>query len=388
MIPRSKVNYSFCQLFRALFVRSGGDLNRARLVSRLSTILDVQHILVTPSGRSALYLLLRALPQKRVLVPAYTCKAVVESALLAGKEVEHLEVNPHDFNMNISLLESVIDASTIVIATHQFGIPCDIRSLCEISSKRGAIVIEDVAAAFGTRIGGRLAGTFANASFFSFDSTKLINVPLKAGFLATNDSDLYRRVSEVARETLRPMSVLRRFSLFAQAFVLLAIENPLVYRLFHKIHFEWRGRFTADCPELNRELTCFYVDEMAEWQAYLANKQIEVLESIIKKRRKIYSEFHANLLDCPSIELPPPDQQQEWACIRFPIRVRGDKMAFYREANRNGLDFAFSFTYIAAPDQMTRSHSIANTILDLPFYYKLTEKELAETIRIVRSIAA
>jgi dTDP-4-amino-4,6-dideoxygalactose transaminase len=66
--------------------------------------------------------------------------------------------------------------------------------------------------------------------------------------------------------------------------------------------------------------------------------------------------------------------------------VRGDKMAFYREATRKGLDFAFSFTYIAAPEHMRKSHSIADAVLDLPFYSKLTDKELAKTISIVRSI--
>jgi len=386
MIPRTKVNYSFSQILRSLFIRNGGNTCRARLILGLSEFLGIKHIILTPSGRSALYILLRALPQKRVVVPAYTCKAVVESALLARKEVEYVEVNPQDFNMDLSLLESVIDSSTIVIATHQFGIPCDIRNICEISSKRGAIVIEDVAAAFGTKVGGRLVGTFATSSFYSFDSTKLINVPLKSGFLATNDSDLYERASEIARETLRPMSTLRRFSLLAQAFVLLAVENPLFYRCFHKLHFEWRGRFTADSPELNIELTDFYMNEMAEWQAYLACIQLESLDLVIKKRQKVYAELYAGLQDCPSIELPPPDQHQEWSCIRFPIRVRGDKMAFYREATRKGLDFAFSFTYIAAPEHMRKSHSIADAVLDLPFYSKLTDKELAKTISIVRSI--
>jgi dTDP-4-amino-4,6-dideoxygalactose transaminase len=286
MIPRTKVNYSLSQLFRALFINNGESRCRARLIASLSSILGINHILVTPSGRSALYILLRALDQKRVLLPAYTCKAVVESALLAGKQVEYIEVNPRDFNMDMSLLESAIDSSTIVIATHQFGIPCDIRRLCEISSKRGAFVIEDVAAAFGTRIGGRLAGTFANASFFSFDSTKLINVPLKAGFLATNDSALYRRASAVARQTLRPMRALRRFSLLAQAFVLLAIENPIVYRCFHKIHFEWRGRFTADRPEINREHVKLSVDTPEDLDSISRNRaEIEGKVDRAKKRR-------------------------------------------------------------------------------------------------------
>jgi dTDP-4-amino-4,6-dideoxygalactose transaminase len=387
MIPRTRVNYTLSELLHCAVLGNCSSRYRTRLISQLSEFLGIKHILLTPSGRSALYILLRALPQKKVVVPAYTCKAVVESALLAGKEVRYVDVDPQDFNMDVSLLESSIDSTTIVIATHQFGIPCDIRRICEISAKRGAVVVEDVAAAFGSKVGKRLTGTFAAASFFSFDSTKLINVPLKAGFLAINDAALYECVTKSAAATLRPMSIPRRLSLLGQAFVLLAIEHPLVYRCFHKLHFEWRDRFTADSAKLHLKLTDFYVDEMAEWQAYLASKQFERLEHIIKNRQKVYAEFYSGLLDCPSIELPPPDKHQEWSCIRFPIRVKGDKIAFYKAANRKGVDFAFSFTFIAAPQHMKQSHSIANAILDLPFYVKMTDEEVRRTIRVIRSLA-
>ena len=282
----------------------------------------------------------------------------------------------------------MIDPSTIVIATHQFGIPCDIERICEICAQHGAVVIEDVAAAFGTRIRGRLAGTFAHASFFSFDSTKLINVPLKGGFVATNNRDVFNRASRVARDTFRPMSPLRKLSLLAQAFALLAIENQTLYRLFHKVVFEWRGRFTADGPELGRQMTDYYLDAMSEWQAFLANEQLRDLDGIIRHRQEVYASFWEALKDCTEIEVPPPDRHREWACIRFPIRVRENKMDFYRKATQQGVDFAFSFTYIAAPEAMRKSHSIARAILNLPFYTNLTPQEMVQVTKVLRRLAA
>ena len=345
-------------------------------------------MLLTPSGRSALYFLLRALPQPRVVVPAYTCKAVVEAARLANKEVVHVEVEPGGFNMDAGALEPLLDASTIVIATHQFGIPCDIHRISEMCARHGAMVIEDVAAALGTRVEGRLAGTFGAAAFFSFDSTKLINVPLKAGFLVTNDAALFADVEAIYRRETETMSLTRKLSLLAQAFVLLAIEQPLLYRCFHKLVFEWRGRFTADGPDLNLNLTAFYREDVAEWQAFLAVGQLRRLDAIIEHRRAMYAAMLAGLTSCTGLLLPPPDVRREWACIRLPIRVRGDKMAFYREANRRGIDFAFSFTFIDCPAHMKHARQLAASVLDLPYYTKLSDAELQETVRVVRSLAS
>jgi len=388
MIPRTKVNYSASELLRAAFVSEASQQHREALRSELRSLLGMDQVLLTPSGRSALYFLLRALPQPRVVVPGYTCKAVVEAAHLAGKEIVHVEVEPDGFNMDVSQLELLLDDATIVIATHQFGIPCDIQRLCDLCARYGAVVIEDVAAALGTRVDGRLAGTFGTAAFFSFDSTKLINVPLKAGFLATRDGELLAKVAAIYRSEIQAMTGLRKWLLLAQAFILLLLENPMLYRCFHKLMFEWRGQFTADGPALNLTLTPFYREDVAEWQAYLAVQQLRRLDAIIDHRRKVYGTMREALKSCTRLLLPPADERREWACIRFPIRVQRDKLAFYREANRRGIDFAFSFTFIDCPESMMHSRRLADSVLDLPYYTKLTDTEMRKTIAVIQSLAA
>jgi len=388
MIPRTKVNYSASELMRAACVSEQSQVHRDALRSELRSLLGMEHVLLTPSGRGALYYLLRTLPQPRVVVPGYTCKAVVEAARLAGKEVVHLEVEPDGFNMDVGRMAPLLDASTIVIATHQFGIPCDIQRLCELCARHGSLVIEDVAAALGSRVNGQLTGTFGAAAFFSFDSTKLINVPLKAGFLATRDGDLLAKVEAIYRSETQAMTAVRKWLLLAQGFVLLLLENPLLYRCFHKLMFEWRGQFTADGPALNLTLTPFYREVVAEWQAYLAVQQLRRLDAIIERRRDVYSTTREGLKSCSKLLLPPEDVRREWACIRFPIRVQGDKLAFYREANKRGIDFAFSFTFIDCPETMKHAHRLAGSVLDLPYYTKLTDAEMRTTIAVIQSLAA
>jgi dTDP-4-amino-4,6-dideoxygalactose transaminase len=386
MIPRTKVNYSFRELLSAIFVGERSHENREKLTARLKEFFQFEHVLLTPSGRAALYYLLKALPQQRVVVPAYTCKAVVEAATLAGKTVIHAEAEPDGFNMDAGMLAPLVDGDTILIATHQFGIPCAIEAMRKLCDERGAFLVEDVAAALGTRIHGRLVGTWGDAAFFSFDSTKLINVPLKAGFLAVRDAALSDRVSRNYDLETTPMTFGRKAALILYGFVFLLLENPILYRIFHKLMFEWRGRYTADGPGLNLTLTAFYTERVPEWQAFLALRQIERLDAIIARRRQIHEAFGRLLKGCPAFLLPPADERGEWACIRYPIRVNGDKLAFYRKATRLGIDFAFSFTFIACPAHMNRAQGLAASVLDLPFYTKLSDRELNETTRILRKL--
>lgn len=388
MIPRTKVNYTAQELMQAAMTREGGRQYRDALSARLRSLFGFELLLLTPSGRGALYFLLKALPQPRVIVPAYTCKAVVEAARMAGKDVVHVEVESDGFNMDVSELERVIDSSCIVIATHQFGIPCDIDAIRALCLTHAAFLVEDVAAAFGTRIRGRLTGTFGDAAFFSFDSTKLINVPLKAGFLTVRDPKVFERVTSFYEAGTEAMTFMRKVSLLVQGFILLLLENHHLYRMFHTLMFAWRGRCTADGPELNLQLTAFYREAVTEWQARLALRQLERLDAIIAQRREVYAAYGNQLRECDTFSLPPADVDHEWACIRYPIRVQGDKLAFYRAANQHDLDFAFSFTFIDCPPQMQHAQRLAASVLDLPYYTKLTDTEFNQTVRVLKEISA
>jgi dTDP-4-amino-4,6-dideoxygalactose transaminase len=386
VIPRTKVNYDLPTLLRAVSIREDSGSFKQALADRLAEFTGEPNLLLTPSGRGGLYFLLRAIDRPRVIVPSYTCKAVAEAALLAGKEVAYVDVEDDGFNAAPPALGAVAGGDSVVIATHQFGIPCEIEETVRVSHARGALVIEDVAAAFGTRVGGRLAGTFGDAAFYSFDSTKLINVPLKAGFVTAKHPALLNRVrGDYHRET-SPMPPWHKRKLIAQAAVLLLLEGHLRYRMFHKLMFDLRGRYTTDSDQVNQRLNPFYTYDVAEWQAYVALGQIERVDAIIAERRRRYAQYLEQLRGQRAFALPPGDAAGEWACIRFPIRVHGDKIGYYRRAARRGVDFAFSFTYLSCKHDYLNGSKLARAVLDLPFYLKLSDAELERVVRVLREI--
>lgn len=386
MIPRTKVNYGLGDLVRAAFTREAGMNHADALVDELKTLTGCRHILLTASGRGALYAILRAIDRERVVIPAYTCKAVDEAAVLAEKTIVHVPTEHDGFNYDAAALDELVDARSVVIATHQFGIPCDMDATMRIARKHGAIVVEDAAASLGTRIAGRLTGTIGDVGFFSFDSTKLVTVPMKGGFIATNDDDLAARIEDVIGREMQVPGLLWKVRTLVGAAILVLIENGLLYRLFHWLVFARRGAFTFDEAGLHAEFTEFYRHRLTNWQSRIALDQIRRLDGIIRIRQTRYRQLHDSLAGLRRGLLPPEDVNAEWACIRFPLRVRDDKLGYYRELNDRGVDCAFSFTYIAQPKACDRAQRLADEVLDLPYYEKLTDKELESVVDAVLKI--
>lgn len=103
-------------------------------------------------------------------------------------------------------LQKVIDKDSVVIATHQFGNPCRIEEIQSLCRRTGAILIEDCAASLGTHIQGQPAGSFGDYAFFSFDSTKLVTVPSKGGFIIAREATETERLATYIQNIRHPVS--------------------------------------------------------------------------------------------------------------------------------------------------------------------------------------
>lgn len=384
MIPRIRVQYNVASVLQAAGIHEEGVAQREALITSFKERFWGTFPLLTGSGRGALYFLLRSLRGRPVIVPSYTCNAVVEAARLAGSEIRYAAVSPDDYNMIPASVEKVVTAGSIVLATHQYGIPCRIREIAAIARRAGALVVEDCAAALGSLTEGQACGSFGDAAFFSFDTTKLLQVPLKAGVLLLRSEELFNAVRADQAELAPSPSAVRRASTLARGTALVALRNPILYRVFHQLHFALRGRYTAETDELATRPGSFYREPMREWQAHLANRQLQRLDATIAVRRRHYAAYRHGLAGVSGIVLPPADERAEWACVRFPIRVPGDKMRFYRHCARAGVDFGFSFTHLAAPPEFTEARSLAASVLNLPFDAQLSDAERERVIDVVK----
>jgi len=271
------------------------------------------------------------------------------------------------------------------VLTHQYGIPCAVEELATRARKAGSLVIEDCAGGLGGRWNGGRLGSFGDAAFYSFDISKLVHAPPKGGALTVADRGWAARAKQWLETETHTMRLPRKASSLAQGTVLSAI-GPRAYRILHTVTLAARNRATTETPDLRVDRDPFYDSEFAEWQAEIVLPQLEVLDDLAARARRLYAQYRAGLVGCRGIELPPPDENAEWAPIRFPILVRGNKFGFYQQLLSRGVDSAFSFTYIARPEGLPRASEIASRVLCLPFYPRLSEVEAERVIRAVRDV--
>jgi len=148
----------------------------------------------TCSGRSAMMLLLEGMGLKEgdeVIMSAYTLKDLVYLLKEKGIIPKLVDIEKDSFNIDPGLIEKEITERTkVIIATHIFGLPCDIERIVRIADERGIRVIEDCAHAAGVTVNGKRAGSFGDAGFFSLETSKPVNT-FGGGVVTTSDPGLY-----------------------------------------------------------------------------------------------------------------------------------------------------------------------------------------------------
>ena len=150
-----------------------------------------------------------------VIVPAYTYTASASIVCHVGATLRFADVQPNSLEMDYDALETMITPKTkVIIPVDLAGIPCDyerIRTIVdrkrplfqannEIQKALGRIAIcADAAHAFGASRKGKMVGTLADFTAFSFHAVKNFTTA-EGGALTWNtipgisDNELYRQV--------------------------------------------------------------------------------------------------------------------------------------------------------------------------------------------------
>lgn len=145
------------------------------------------------SGLAALRLALMALgvgSGHEVILPAYSCVALMNAVLSLGATPVLADVTPRTWTLSPADVARRLNARTkAIIAVHLFGAPAAIGEL----SALGVPVIEDCAHGIGGRVDGRPFGGAGALSISSFYATKMI-AGGEGGIVAGRDARLIERI--------------------------------------------------------------------------------------------------------------------------------------------------------------------------------------------------
>ena len=217
---------------------------------RLKKFLKINFLGVTSSGSAAInlaYLVLGLKPGDELVVPGFGFLAAANVAKTLGLKVVFADVDPNTFCVNVDTIKKVLSKKTkLIIVTHTYGNMCDMHKIVSLAKRRNIYLMEDAAQALGSKYKGKQAGTIGDIGVFSFTSTKTLTTG-EGGAICVKKRSLYNKL--------------------------------VLFRSYGYI----KERYYCVVPGHNLR--------MSNLLAAIGFSQMSRLNSILKKRRKIYSVY-------------------------------------------------------------------------------------------------
>ena len=293
MIPRFKPWLGWSE-FAALFCRNRGAVKRFE--TEFAQAFKAVDAVAFPYGRSAQWAFFKAMgiEHAEIIMPAYTCSVVAHAVTLSGNKPRFIDIDLHDYNMNLDEAEAAITENTrAIIATHTFGYPQDLDRLeamvREAEARYGHKIwlMQDCCHAFGAEWKGRMIGTSGDVAVYAFNISKIMT-SIFGGMLTFQDQALADKVRAWRDAQYHQAhwlkAIQRRLYLFAVYIAFnekvygltwwLQEKTPLLNRLTKAYHLDDQIHFPPD-----------YLDRMLDVEAAVGLAQLRKYPQIIQRRR-------------------------------------------------------------------------------------------------------
>jgi perosamine synthetase len=408
MIPRFSPTAGWSEILAFL----GGTLRpadqtgaaTAEFERAFADYLGCDHAVFAPSGRMALWLILKAFdyPEgSEIIVPGFTYFAIPAVIQLAGLKPVYADIDPATYELSAESVESVISERTrAVIPTHLFGRTCDLSALQDVCSSRGIAIIEDCAQCMGASVGGKKAGTLGEAAYFTFGITKNFTT-FGGGMVTCKDAEVYEKIQRVMSGFHSPArGKVVKESLTALA-MRLATRRP-IFSASLGLLLRGAGGSGPDFVQNAFEEPVSALSEArlesAKWrptaaQARAGLSQLKSLDAKNQSRRERGHALVSQLQEAGCRGLPEmASEHGDHIYVSFAL-TRENRYAFARQLRLHGVDAATGYMSDCAsiPElggtagSCPHSAYVAETIVHLPLYPDLSERDLS---RIAAAVAA
>jgi len=307
------------------------------------------------SGIDALSLVLKAWgigPGDEVIVPANTYIATAFAATHNGAQPVFVDIDPNNFNIDITKIESAITKKTkVIIPTHLYGQMANMEPILELGEKYNIKILEDAAQAHGAEQKNQKCGSHGHAVAFSFYPTKNLGCYGDGGAITTNDPELYD--------------------------ILLNLRNNGSKT---KYYYDYVG----------------YNSRLDELQAAFLSVKLKYLDTWNKKRIELAQHYHRELKDLDDLILPTIDNDNKHTWHVYCLRVLNGKRNNLIEHLKSNF-IGFNIHYPLAPhlqncyknlELSANSYPIAELIseeiLSLPLSPFHRVDEIVKTISVIR----
>jgi len=323
----------------------------------ISEITGSKYCLVFNSGTSGLHAIMIAYGLRNpneVIVPSFTFIATANSVLFNKAIPKFADIEQSTFGLDPEDVQSKITRATkAIMPVHYAGNVCKIKELKKIASDNKILLIEDSAAALGSSIKGKMAGSFGDAAMISFAWNKVITSG-EGGAVLTNSKKIFEK-----------LILLRAHG---------RIDKENYFMSANKQHF----------------VTLGYNWRVSAITAALGISQVRKLPKIIKMRRANSNYLNSKLSKISFIETPKFQKDQIHNCMMYTIRVKGGQKrrdALQKFMTKKGIQTSVIFEPIHLTQFYRRkfgykrgllknTEKIFDEVLTLPMFPHLKKSEL------------
>ena len=164
---------------------------------QLCDYLDCKYVSLFANGHVALEVTIDAFnfPKgKEVITTPYTHCSTTHSIARNGLVPVFCDINAKDYTIDVNQIEKYITPKTVAImATHVYGVLCDVDAIDAIARKHNLKVLYDAAHAFGVKKNGVDAAAFGDMAMFSCHATKVFHT-IEGGITVFKDEEVYKNV--------------------------------------------------------------------------------------------------------------------------------------------------------------------------------------------------
>ncbi len=343
-----------------------GEANtyQRRFEEAFKTYVSRRYAMALPSATSAIHLALAGLgigEGDEVIVPDATWIATSAPISYVGATPVFADIEPRSWCLSPASLEACLSERTrAVILVNLYGGMPDMDAVLAIAQRERLAVIEDAAESVGAEYRRRRAGSFGNASVFSFHGSKTLTTG-EGGMLLTDDEALYQRA--------------------------------LVLRD--------HGRAPGTKQFWNQEIGFKY--RMSSLQAALGLGQLERIDELVERKRTIFAWYREGLDGAEGVTLNyagPMVMNAYWMVTAvFDAALGLEKEALMDALSRRGIDTRPFFyplsslpAYVDRPEAKAaairneHAYDISRRAINLPSALNLTRSQVEYVCRELRGL--
>lgn len=192
--PRAEFDAWLDKIYVSNVLTNNGPVHK-ELEETLRTRFNLPYLRLMANGTLALQLAIRALGVTgKVITTPFSYVATTSAILWEGCEPVFVDIDPMTCCIDPNLIQAAITPdTTAILATHVYGIPCNVEAIDAIAKKYGLKVIYDAAHAFDVEYKGKSILAWGDASTLSFHATKLFHT-VEGGAVVLHDEEIDKKL--------------------------------------------------------------------------------------------------------------------------------------------------------------------------------------------------